>query len=236
MTVPFPRNPNNPSETMTEQPAAPVRPYSPTTIYVEGLELAGKSTTCRKLCEYFKAKGLDFDYRHCAFLPGNPIYDCGSALHVGRKVRSDTLGGIFLGSVMRDLERYEPPKHIVVQDSTSVLRSIAFHSVVGDPGLADAFRELLPRCPRFGASFVLRSSMEVRLKRLEGRISRHHDLPKDMLVRDDPDKFNRMEGIMVETAVKWFGAEVVDTSDMEREGEKERLVEYLVSKLPSVGK
>ena len=219
---------------MTEQPAsAPVRPYSPRTIYVEGLELAGKSTTCRMLLAYLKARDPKAEYRHCSLLPGNPIYDCGSALHVGRKVRSDTLGGIFLGSVMRDLERYAPPDHVVVQDSPSVLRSIAFHSVVGDPGLADAFRELLPRCPRFGASFVLRSSMEVRLKRLEGRISRHHDLPKDMLVRDDPDKFNRMQDIMIETATEWFGAEVVDTSNMEREGEKERLVEYLASKLPA---
>lgn len=219
---------------MTEQPAAFVRPYSPKTIYIEGLELAGKSTMCRMLRDYLKAKNpkKKVECQHCALLPDNPIYDCGSALHVGRKARSDTLGGIFLGSVMRDLERYAPPDYFVVQDSTSVLRSIAFHSVVGDPGLADAFRELLPRCPRFGASFVLRSSMEARLKRLEGRISRHHDLPKDMLVRDDPDKFNRMEGIMIETAVEWFGAEVVDTSNMEQEGEKERLVAYLASKLP----
>ena len=207
---------------------APVRPYSPKTIYIEGLELAGKSTTCRMLRDYLKA-----EYRHCALLPDNPIYDCGSSLHVGRKVRGETLGGIFLGSVIRDLERYTPPDHYVVQDSTSVLRSIALHSVIGDPGLADAFRELLPRCPRFGASFVLWTSVEVRLKRLEGRISRHHDLPKDMLVRDCPEKFNQMQDIMIETAKEWFGAEVVDTSSMEREGEKERLVQYLASKLPS---
>ena len=204
----------------------PERPYSPNTIYIEGLELAGKSTTCRLLRDYLKA-----EYRHCAFLPGNPIYDCASSMHVARKVRGETLGGLFLGSVMRDLERYTPPDHFVVQDSTSVLRSIAYHSVVGDPGLADAFRELLPRCPRFGASFVLWSSNEVRLKRLEGRISRHHDLPKDFLVRDEPDKFARMQDIMIGTAKEFFGAEVVDTSNMEQEGEKERLVKYLASRL-----
>ncbi len=207
------------------------RPYSPNTIYIEGLELAGKSTTCRLLRDFLKA-----EYRHCSFLPGNPIYDCASAYHVAQKVKSDTLGGLFLGSVMRDLERYTPPDHLVVQDSTSVLRSIAYHSVVGDPGLADAFRELLPRCPRFGASFVLWSSTEVRLNRLEGRISRHHDLPKDFLVRDDPDKFNRMQDIMIGTAKEFFGAEVVDTSNMEQEGEKERLVEYLASKLPGASR
>ena len=212
---------------MTETtPELPERQYSSKTIYIEGLELAGKSTTCRLLRDY-----LDAEYRHCAFLPGNPIYDCASALHVGRKLRGETLGGLFLGSVMRDLERYTPPDHFVVQDSTSVLRSIAYHSVVGDPGLAAAFRELLPRCPRFGASFVLWSSNEVRLKRLEGRVSRHHDLPKDFLVRDEPDKFARMQDIMIETAKEFFDAEVVDTSNMEQDGEKERLVEYLASKL-----
>ena len=212
---------------MTETtPELPERQYSSKTIYIEGLELAGKSTTCRLLRDY-----LDAEYRHCAFLPGNLIYDCASALHVGRKLRGETLGGLFLDSVMRDLERYTPPDHFVVQDSTSVLRSIAYHSVVGDPGLADAFRELLPRCPRFGASFVLWSSNEVRLKRLEGRVSRHHDLPKDFLVRDEPDKFARMQDIMMDIAKEFFDAEVVDTSNMEQDGEKERLVEYLASKL-----
>lgn len=214
-----------------EQSPRPERPYSPNTIYIEGLELAGKSTTCRMLRAH-----LDAEYRHCAFLPGNPIYDCASALHVAEKVRGETLGGLFLGSVMRDLERYTPPDHLVVQDSTSVLRSIAYHSVVGDPGLADAFRELLPRCPRFGASFVLWASNEVRLVRLKGRKSRHHDLPKDFLVRDEPDKFARMQEIMIETAKEFFGAEVVDTSNMEQEGEKERLVEYLASKLLQVAR
>ena len=211
-----------------EQTVTSERPYSSKTIYIEGLELAGKSTTCRLL----RAR-LDAEYRHCAFLPGNPIYDCASVLHVAGKVRGETLGGLFLGSVMRDLERYTPPDHYVVQDSTSVLRSIAYHAVIGDPGLAEAFRELLPRYPRFGASFVLWSSNEVRLKRLEGRISRHHDTPEDYFIRDFPDKFNRMQDIIIETAGEWFGAEVIDTSEMEREGEKERLIALLASKLPS---
>ena len=210
------------------KPIAPARPYSPLTIHIEGLDLAGKSTTCRMLRDRLQA-----EYRHCSLLPDNPIYQFASDLHVAQKVKTETAGGIFLGSVMRDLERYAPPDHYVVQDSTSVLRSIAYHSVIGDPGLADAFRELLPRHPRFGASFVLWSSHEVRLMRLEGRISRHHDTPEDYFIRDFPDKFNRMQDIIIGTAKEFFGAEVVDTSNMEQEGEKERLVEYLVSRLPS---
>ena len=66
-----------------KQQEVPERQYSPKTIYIEGLELAGKSTTCRMLRAH-----LDAEYRHCAFLPGNPIYDCASALHVGRKLRA----------------------------------------------------------------------------------------------------------------------------------------------------
>ena len=208
--------------------SAPARQYSPKTIHIEGLDLAGKSTTCRMLRDFLKA-----EYRHCSLLPDNPIYQFASDLHVAQKVKTETAGGIFLGSVMRDLERYTPPDHYVVQDSTSVLRSIAYHAVIGDPGLAEAFRELLPRYPRFGASFVLWSSNEVRLKRLEGRISRHHDTPEDYFIRDFPDKFNRMQDIIIETAGEWFGAEVIDTSEMEREGEKERLIALLASKLPS---
>ena len=205
-----------------------IRKYSPKTIHIEGLDLAGKSTTCRMLRERLGA-----EYRHCSLLPDNKIYDLASSLHVAQKVKTETAGGIFLGSVMRDLERYTPPDHFVVQDSTSVLRSIAYHSVVGDPGLADAFRELLPYYPKFGASFVLWSSTEVRLERLKGRISRHHDTPEDYFIRDSLDKFNRMQDVIIETAREYFDAEVVDTSKMEQEGEKERLVEYLVSRLIS---
>lgn len=216
---------------MTDTPATMnERKYSPLTIHIEGLDLAGKSTTCRLLRDRLKA-----EYRHCALLPDNEIYTFASSLHVAQRVRPETAGGVFLGSVMRDLERYTPPDHFVVQDSTTILRSIAHHSVLGDPGLADAFRELLPRYPKFGASFVLWSSTEVRLMRLEGRISRHHDTPEDYFIRDYPDKFNRMQDIIIETAKEYFDAQVIDTSKMEQEGEKERLIEELVSRLPSAG-
>lgn len=207
------------------------RLYSPLTVHIEGLDLAGKSTTCRMLRDRLAA-----EYRHCALLPDNDIYTFASSLHVAQKVKPETAGGIFLGSVMRDLERYSPPDHPVVQDSTTILRSIAHHSVLGDPGLADAFRELLPRYPKFGASFVLWSSTEVRLMRLEGRISRHHDTPEDYFIRDYPDKFNKMQDIIIETAKEYFDAEVIDTSKMEQEGEKERLIDYLVSRMPAVEK
>lgn len=204
------------------------RQHSLKTIHIEGLDLAGKSTMCRMIRDHLKA-----EYRHCSLLPDNQIYNFASALHVAQKVKTETAGGIFLGSVMRDLERYTPPDHFVIQDSTSVLRSIAYHSVIGDLGLADAFRELLPLYPRFGASFILWSNLDVRLERLKGRISRHHDTPEDYFIRDSPDKFNKMQDIIIETAKEYFDAEVVDTSNMEQDGEKERLVRYLVSKLPS---
>ena len=42
-----------------------------------------------------------------------------------------------------------------------------------------------------------------------------------------------MQDIIIGTAQEFFDAEVVDTSNMEQEGEKERLIAYLASKLPS---
>lgn len=195
------------------------------TIHVEGLDLAGKSTVCRLL-----AARLGAEHRRNSILANNPIHAQADALRVKNLLPPGPLGGLFYGALLYDLENYSSPDGPVIQDSTVILRSIAFHECFGDKTLAARFRELLPRHPRFTKSFVLTASDEVRLKRLEGRCSRHNDSPEDYLIRSDPDGFHRMEALLIETATLFFGAEVIDSSHLEREGGKDEVVNLILEK------
>ena len=205
---------------------------SPTTLHIEGLDLAGKSTVCRLLRDRWGA-----EMRLNSILPpgANTIHAEAERLRKSDVLPAEPLGGIYYAALLRDLELYEPPAGRVVQDSSLILRSIAFHEVFGSRALASAFRALLPRHPRFGATVVIQASDEVRRMRLEGRCSRHNDNPEDFLIVRDPDGFHRMEDVLVETAVSEFGATLVDTSSLERDGEKDRIVSVLLSMIPATG-
>lgn len=199
---------------------------SRTTLHIEGLDLSGKSTLCRLLRDRMGA-----EMRVNSLMPPgvNSIHAAAERLRKADAIPAAPLGGIYYAALLRDLELYELPSSPVVQDSSLILRSIAFHSVFGDRALAEAFRALLPRHPRFGATVVLWASDEVRRSRLEGRCSRRNDNPEDFLVIRDPDGFHRMQDVLFETAQREFGATLVDTSFLEREGEKDRMVASLVS-------
>ena len=213
----------NPSTDMNE----PLRALR--TLHIEGLDLAGKSTVCRVLRDRWGA-----EMRSNSIVPpgANTIHVEAERLRKADAMPAAPLGGLYYAALLRDLELYEPPAGPVVQDSSLILRSIAFHTVFGDPALADAFRALLPRHPRFGATVVIWASDEVRRMRLEGRCSRHNDNPEDFLIVRDPDGFHRMQDVLFETAEREFGATLVDTSFLERDGEKQRIADLLLSKLP----
>ena len=195
------------------------------TIHVEGLDLAGKSTVCR----YLVAKS-GAQHRNNTLLSSSPIHVQAELLRKRDLLDPAGLGWIYYGCMLFDLENYVVPDAPVVQDSTILLRSIAYHEVFGDRALAAKFRMLLPRHPRFAYSCVLVASDEVRLSRLEGRCSRHNDNPEDFLIRRDPAGFHEMERILVETAREHFGAETIDTSFLEQEGEKDRVADLILEK------
>lgn len=200
------------------------------TLHVEGLDLSGKSTVCRLLRDRMGA-----EMRVNSLLPPgvNTIHVEAERLRKADAIPAAPLGGLYYAALLRDLELYDSPSGPVVQDSSLILRSIAFHSVFGDPALAEAFRALLPRHPRFGVTVALWASDDVRRLRLEGRCSRKNDNPEDFLIMRDPDGFHRMQDVLFETAEREFGATVVDTSSLERDGEKDRVVTLLASMIPS---
>jgi len=176
-------------------------------VHFEGLDLAGKSTVCRLFREHTRG---EWQVRHNALVPENPIYDLADRLRKeGRG--EESVGWLYHAALLLDLEQYEPTDGDVIQDSTVLLRSLAFHKVRGTPGLADRLETLLDHHPRFDRSFVLVADHQTRLERLAKR--RPQNLgPEDFLVRDAPERFYAMERQLVDYAIRHFGAVVLDTS------------------------
>lgn len=176
-------------------------------LHFEGLDLAGKSTVCRRFCE--QARGT-WTVRHNSLITNNRVYVLADELRrVGHA--PEPIGWLYHAALLFDLEQFEQPATDTLQDSTILLRSLAFHRVAGTTDLTDRFEVLLDRHPRFSRSFVLVADHETRLARLA--IRRPQNLgPEDFLVRDDPQRFFAMERVLVDYAERNFAATVVDTS------------------------
>lgn len=197
-------------------------------VHIEGLDLAGKSTICRHL-----EKLRNFSKRNNSLLPPNcnPLHAAADKLRKQDAVPSTDLGWMYYGSLLFDLKDYE--KHatnLMLQDSTIIARSIAYHAVFGEKELSEKFRELLPEHPRFSFSCLLKASASVRLERLKGRISRNNDNPEDYLIQKDPEGFYKMEDILADIVINHFNGIIIDSSYLEQDGEKDRIANLILEK------
>ena len=199
------------------------------TIHVEGLDLAGKSTISRLF-----AQTRGFELRNNSLLPkgSNPFVIKADQLRKTGAIGDVYIGELYLQALEYDISEYNNfvGNVNVIQDSSIIIRSIAYHRVYGNTELAEKFKALLPRHPRFNISCFLTASDEVRKMRLKGRISRHNDNPEDYLIHSAPEKFYAMENIIKELILKEFNGIVVDSSTLEQEGEKERIVNMIMEK------
>ena len=107
------------------------------TIHVEGLDLAGKSTICRFIRDSF-----GFQLRNNILVSDNPTIRETDYLRKNGLMDDASLGRRYYDALKYDLEHYSDGSERIVQDSTIIVRSIAFHSVLGDPDLAESFRQL----------------------------------------------------------------------------------------------
>ena len=197
-----------------------------TTIKVQGLELARKSTICR-----FIRDNYNFQLRNNSLIADNDIIKSADYQRKNSLQDDSSIGRLYLDALRYDLEHYEENGNdSIIQDSTIIVRSIAFHSIAGDPELAKEFRKLLAIHPRFTRSYVLTASDEVRFMRLQGRCSRKHDSPEDHLIYKSPEKFHQMEDMIIKLVTEEFGGTVLDSSNMEQIGEKERLASIIMGK------
>ena len=196
------------------------------TIHLEGLDLAGKSTVSALL-----ASRMGAAHRKNSLLENNVLHQKAEFMRKNKTIDDEALSWVYYACMLIDIEKYRLPEKPCVQDSTILLRSLAFNKAKGNHELAAVFEEKLSAHPRFSLTVVLSASDEVRLKRLEGRISRGNDNPEDYIIRNNPDLFHAMDACLAEYATKYFNAVIIDTSKLEQDGEKEKAVTEILGNL-----
>lgn len=186
---------------------------TPLYIHLEGMDLAGKTTARVALAN---ALGSTCRVRHNSICNANPIYELADRMRKEDAAGPEALGYLYLAALAADLERFSPPATHTIQDSTIILRSLAFHKIVGTPYIAEVMLGLFPRHPRFTRSFVLTANMDVRRGRLKERQCQQPNevAADDLQILRAPERFVAMEKTLIDLARRFFGAVIIDTSNL----------------------
>lgn len=197
-------------------------------VLFEGLDLSGKSTLCREL-----GSALGWPVRHNTLLPPglSAPYERAQKAHRDQSATIAEVGQMFHDALLDEIKRYKGDGEPCIQDSTILLRSIAYHSGLRNSDLATQFATILPLHPKPALAFLCRPSREIRLRRLEGRISRGNETPEDFMVRDDPEAFSHMESTIESLAAEHFDMQILDTSGLEDLDARRDLVAGLVERI-----
>jgi len=202
----------------------------------EGLDLAGKSTVTTMMHQHL---GSGWELRKNSMVPvgTNRIYDLALQLRLGRAIDNVNLGYLYYAALRHDIELFEKElaghQADIVQDSTIMLRSLAYHKAYGNHGLVELFEALLERMPRYDILFLCTITHDERLKRLHLR-RRENIGEEDLLVVKDPKLFYKTEGYLFDYAHRYFNAIEINTGGDIKfdEARKQALIEEIVSHIP----
>jgi thymidylate kinase len=200
-------------------------------IHIEGMDLAGKTTATHN---FIDRTGRDWDVRRNSIVPENPIYLLADSLRRADAYDAEVLGNLYVAALMGDIRTFEWPDKDTIQDSTILLRSIAFHTVKGTPRVVEVLQELAPKHPKFDASFVFTADIETRLRRLQSRMDNQPEQvsPEDLLVIDKPEMFMAMEAALIDLARNSFHSVIIDTSTLTPDA----VVQKMFDELPHLDK
>lgn len=197
-------------------------------LHIEGMDLAGKSATIKGFLAHARGQ---WEVRRNTLDPENPIYNLADSLRRSNRFDAEIVGNLYVAALMADVRNFHLPVINTLQDSTILLRSLAYHTVEGTPRIPQVLLDLAAQHPKFDFSFVLTASIEKRLDRLARRATFEPDQlnANDLLVKSNPLRFQQMEGCLVDLARKTFNSEVIDTSCLS----VEEVVGIMCSRLPA---
>lgn len=185
------------------------------TIHLEGTDCSGKSSIAKLFPGY---TGMQWEVRRGSILASgeNATLIIAKSLAENKAIPAEIIGDLFVAAVQEDIARYTSPVNNVLQDSLTILRSAAFHSVSGVPRIGELMIDLLPSFPRFTNSFYLTVDLESRRSRLDKRLSTGSQAmtTTDNLMVSDPERFQNIDRKLQDLAVVHFKADIIDTSHM----------------------
>ncbi len=188
-------------------------------VLIEGLDLAGKSTLVHNLQVELARRQMPVRVSRNALCTNNPIAPIADAIRRDAGAGLIETGALFVAAHLWDARHFEPPPSgtIHLQDSCW-LRTLAYHTVRGTPGIPDLLRRSIPSFPRFDAAIFLTANINERRGRLgeRDRESPGTNDRDDQAVLCNPAAFLHHETTLRLLAVAHFDAMVVDTTRVPR--------------------
>ncbi len=185
-------------------------------LHFDGMDLAGKTTATNA---YIKESGLPWEIRRNRLSENNPIHDLADSLRKADTYDPETIGNLYYVALLADISTFRRPTVDTIQDSTIILRSIAYHTVRNTPRLPELFIDLMRLHPKFDASFVFTANIEQRRARLAKRMRETPEQVsvEDMMVIEKPERFLAMEQCLINVAIRSLGSKIIDTSQLSPE-------------------
>lgn len=190
------------------------------------MDLAGKTTATNY---FIKQSKQDWEVRRNSIVPDNPIHRLADSLRHADAYDAEVLGNLYIAALMADIRSFRWPERNTIQDSTIILRSLAFHTVKGTPRLKEILLDMVPYHPKFDVSFVFTASIEKRLERLTSRARYQPEevSAEDLLVKKKPEKFLAMEACLVDLSQRCFHSVIIDTTTMTPDMVADKIVENM---------
>ncbi len=187
-------------------------------ILVEGLDLAGKSTLVKNLKEELARRGVPVRASRNSLCPDNPIAALADQVRRDPHASLAETGALFLAAHLWDARHFTPPpdRTVHLQDSCW-LRTLAYHTFHGTPGVPGLLREAMASFPRFDAAVFLTASVEERQRRLAQREREQPGVndANDHRVLTDPAGYLLLERTLKGLTAQCVTAKVIETTAME---------------------
>lgn len=196
-------------------------------ILIEGTDMAGKTTTASN---FLNGRSEAWGLRHNSLLDTpNRLGTTVDQMTESRDYDKTAINLAYAASVLIDIDLFEWPQVNTIQESASIVRSIAYAHVNNDKEVESILMKYLDRMPEFDRAFYLAASHTSRLSRLALRGMQSKN---DKLIVRDPKRFFAIDNIAKNIAIDKFSAQVIDTSEM-TEAVVQKILKEEIDKLES---
>lgn len=186
-------------------------------IYIEGMDLSGKTTLANNLSSRLKGEWI---IQSNALTKNNNVWTLADSARKNQSLDEDIIGYLYSIAMMVDVRNFNLTRYSnLIQDSTIAIRSLAYHSVLRTPTLPEQLKKSVSRIPAPDLTIYLMADIKTRITRLRQReIDNPEEVaPDDLMVINNPERFTKMEKMLLKFTTRYFSPIIIDTSSITKD-------------------